>query len=102
VDEDRIDFDLLEDLLGAIHEGQGEGAVLVFLPGMAEINQLHGRLAAARRFAAGASWLIPLHSTVSPADQRRVRPPPSLPPVCAASCRRAAPAARAAHATFFF
>ena len=35
LDEDRLDFDLLEDLVAHIdesHEGQ-EGAILVFLPG---------------------------------------------------------------------
>lgn len=73
VDEDRIDFDLLEELVTAIDEGQGPGAVLVFLPGMAEISALHDRLAASRRFAAGSHWLVPLHSTVAPAEQRKVR-----------------------------
>ena len=74
VDEERLDLDLAEDLVGAIDSTQGEGAILVFLPGMAEISALHARLAAARRFAAGAHWLVPLHSAVAPADQRRVSP----------------------------
>ena len=71
LDEDRIDFDLLEDLVGYIHDTQEEGAILVFLPGMAEISNLHRRLEASRRFA--KCWLVPLHSTVAPSDQRKVR-----------------------------
>lgn len=33
VDENRIDFDLLEELVGHIDGGYDEGAILVFLPG---------------------------------------------------------------------
>ncbi len=75
VNEDRIDFDLLEDLVGYIHENEEAGAILVFLPGMAEISNLHRRLEASRRFA--GCWLVPLHSTVAPSDQRKAfkRPP---------------------------
>ncbi len=34
LDEDRIDFDLLEELVTYIDQEYGEGAILVFLPGM--------------------------------------------------------------------
>eukprot|EP00887_Chlorella_sp_A99_P005373 scaffold1.g5373.t1 len=44
VDEDRIDFELLEALVGWIDETQEPGAVLVFLPGMGEINALAFRV----------------------------------------------------------
>ncbi len=75
LNEDRIDFDLLEDLVGYIHENEDVGAILVFLPGMAEISNLHRRLEASRRFS--GCWLVPLHSTVAPSDQRKAfkRPP---------------------------
>ena len=33
LDEDRIDFDLLEELVTYIDQEYGEGAILVFLPG---------------------------------------------------------------------
>ena len=33
MDEDRIDFDLLEELVTYIDQDYGEGAILVFLPG---------------------------------------------------------------------
>jgi hypothetical protein len=53
LDEEQIDYDLLEDLITYIDElGEefGEGAVLVFLPGIAEIQNLLDRLSASRRF----------------------------------------------------
>ena len=37
VDENRIDFDLLEELVGHIDAGYDEGAVLVFLPGAPQL-----------------------------------------------------------------
>lgn len=44
--------------------------VAVFLfctcAGMGEIQELADRLCASRRFRANSSWVIPLHSTVSP------------------------------------
>lgn len=53
LDEEQIDYDLLEDLITHIDESGGEfgeGAVLVFLPGIAEIQSLLDRLSASRRF----------------------------------------------------
>ncbi len=57
---------------------QGPGAVLVFLPGAANINALNARLSSARHFRSGGHVLVTLHSSVSPADQRLAfrRPPP--------------------------
>ncbi|CAM6038869.1 unnamed protein product [Sphagnum compactum] len=78
VNEDVIDYELLEDLIIHIDEDYEAGAVLVFLPGMAEIQLMKDRLSASRRFSGSASeWLLPLHSSVASSDQRRVfqRPP---------------------------
>lgn len=50
---------------------------------MGEINQLLTRLAASRRMR--GAWLLPLHSAVSPAEQRAAFkvPPPGAPrPTC--------------------
>lgn len=123
VDEARIDYDLLEDLVAHIDAEHDEGAILVFLPGgrpravnrvsrlrphsqlpplvccgvaclpvffavavvqapewneqhagMGEISQLYDRLSGSSRFRQSSQWIIPLHSTVSPADQRQARP----------------------------
>jgi len=53
--------------------------VLVFLPGFKEIQAVHEALLATPRFSAEPhrAWLLPLHSTLPPEDQRRVfeRPP---------------------------
>lgn len=38
VDENRIDFDLLEELIGHIDASYEEGAILVFLPGKGPIS----------------------------------------------------------------
>lgn len=40
LDEDRIDFDLLEELVTHIDQEYGDGAILVFLPGMATLDAL--------------------------------------------------------------
>ena len=38
LDEDRLDYDLLEDLVAHIDSEKEEGAILVFLPGGAGIK----------------------------------------------------------------
>ena len=55
--------------------------MLVFLPGAADINQLHARLSGAKHFRGGGHVLVTLHSSISPADQRLAfkRPPPGAP-----------------------
>mmetsp|Transcript_3858 Transcript_3858/g.24473 ORF Transcript_3858/g.24473 Transcript_3858/m.24473 type:complete len:1409 (-) Transcript_3858:1730-5956(-) len=73
VDESKIDYELVEDLLAHIDERMGEGAILVFLPGLAEIRTLKGRLSASHRFSdtKGRHLILPLHST-TPADEQRL------------------------------
>ncbi|GIM09480.1 hypothetical protein Vretimale_13310, partial [Volvox reticuliferus] len=90
LDEHRIDYDLLEALLSYIDATTEPGAVLVFLPGIGEINHLYDRLTAQRAYsglrggaAVTSSYgsvrcvVLPLHSAVPPAGQRAaLRPPP--------------------------
>eukprot|EP00899_Mesostigma_viride_P016339 jgi/Mesvir1/24706/Mv21986-RA.1 len=63
--------------------GQGAGgAILVFLPGMAEINKVMAVLQASQRLSAaggagGGLWVLPLHGSLSSAEQRRVFQKPS-------------------------
>ncbi|KAL2339337.1 hypothetical protein Fmac_013783 [Flemingia macrophylla] len=81
LNEDVIDYDLLEDLICFIDETCDEGAILVFLPGMSEINCLHDKLVASCQFGGSSSeWVIPLHSAVASSEQKRVflRPPGSI------------------------
>ncbi|KAG6396375.1 hypothetical protein SASPL_142523 [Salvia splendens] len=81
LNEDTIDYDLLEDLVCHIDETYSEGAILIFLPGVAEINMLQDRLAASHRFRGLSSeWLLPLHSSIASEDQRKVfsNPPDNM------------------------
>ncbi|KAI4298953.1 hypothetical protein L6164_032458 [Bauhinia variegata] len=81
LNEDIIDYDLLEDLICHIDETCDEGAILVFLPGVSEINLLHDKLAASYRFGGPSSeWVLPLHSSVAPNEQKKVflRPPGNI------------------------
>ncbi|XP_057446913.1 DExH-box ATP-dependent RNA helicase DExH7, chloroplastic-like [Lotus japonicus] len=81
LNEDVIDYDLLEDLICFIDETHGEGAILVFLPGVSEINNLYDKLVASYQFGGQSSdWVIPLHSSVASTEQKRVflRPPGNI------------------------
>ncbi|OMO75195.1 hypothetical protein CCACVL1_16292 [Corchorus capsularis] len=73
LNEDVIDYDLLEDLVCHVDETCCEGAILIFLPGVAEIHTLLDRLAASYRFGgSSADWLLPLHSSVASTEQKKV------------------------------
>ncbi|KAL5182262.1 DExH-box ATP-dependent RNA helicase DExH7, chloroplastic [Glycine soja] len=68
LNEDVIDYDLLEDLICFIDETCDEGAIL----GMSEINYLHDKLVASSQFGGPSSeWVIPLHSAVASSEQKR-------------------------------
>ncbi|XP_021285972.1 DExH-box ATP-dependent RNA helicase DExH7, chloroplastic isoform X1 [Herrania umbratica] len=73
LNEDVIDYDLLEDLVCHVDETCGEGAILVFLPGVVEIHTLLDRLAASYQFGGPSSdWLLPLHSSIASSEQKKV------------------------------
>ncbi|KAK9832693.1 hypothetical protein WJX81_000845 [Elliptochloris bilobata] len=80
VDETRIDYELLEELVAHIYDDYDEGAILVFLPGMGEITATLERLTATAAHRTGRMQVLPLHSSVSPQEQRRIflRPPPGV------------------------
>jgi HrpA-like RNA helicase len=86
VNEEILNFDLIEDVLHILliepmrnetlvaPEGASlaEGSVLCFLPGFGEIRSLTERLEANRNFGNKELFdIIPMHSTLSPQDQRR-------------------------------
>ena len=65
-------------------DGDLTGAILVFLPGMGSISGINDTLSFGRGlkmeeadFAQEILWVLPLHSTMNPADQQKVfeRPP---------------------------
>ena len=83
-----VDLDLVEELVHHVDATRPPGgAILVFLPGMAEIGQLLDRLRGSRRFGGrggggggdNSRWVLPLHSSVSPQQQRQAfaSPPPN-------------------------
>jgi len=83
MDEYRIDFDLIVQLIARIASDPTyipySKAILVFLPGIAEIRTLNDMLMGDRNFA--ESWLIyPLHSTIATEDQEAafLVPPPGM------------------------
>ena len=82
-DEYAIDYDLIVRLIESVaydpQLSRYSSAVLVFLPGIAEIRQLNDMLAGHQSF--GSNWLIyPLHSTISSEDQQAAfqLPPPGV------------------------
>uniref|UniRef100_A0A3Q1JIH6 Putative ATP-dependent RNA helicase DHX57 n=1 Tax=Anabas testudineus TaxID=64144 RepID=A0A3Q1JIH6_ANATE len=78
MDLDKINMDLVESLLEWIVEGKHNyppGAVLVFLPGLAEIKMLYEQLQSNRMFnnrGATRCVVYPLHSTLSNEEQQAV------------------------------
>jgi HrpA-like RNA helicase len=87
VNEEVINYDLIEDVLNLIlvrtdsndtlvaPEGGdlSRGSVLIFLPGLGEIRSLTERLEASRTLGNGRFFnVIPMHSTLSSIDQRKV------------------------------
>ncbi|XP_050981383.1 putative ATP-dependent RNA helicase DHX57 [Labeo rohita] len=83
MDLDKINMDLVENLLEWIVDGKHSyppGAVLVFLPGLAEIKQLYEQLQSNRMFnnrRTNRCVVYPLHSSLSNEEQQAVftRPP---------------------------
>ncbi|KAI6779489.1 ATP-dependent RNA helicase-like protein [Emericellopsis cladophorae] len=83
IDEYRIDPDLVVQLIAKIATVEGlqpySKAILVFLPGIAEIRTLNDMLLGDPRFA--RDWLVyPLHSTIATEDQESafLVPPPGV------------------------
>ncbi|EFQ34047.1 helicase associated domain-containing protein [Colletotrichum graminicola] len=83
MDEYRIDFDLIVQLIAKIASDSEyvaySKAILVFLPGIAEIRTLNDLLSGDPSFA--RDWLIyPLHSTIATEDQEAafLVPPPGM------------------------
>ncbi|XP_056592999.1 ATP-dependent RNA helicase DHX29 isoform X2 [Triplophysa dalaica] len=70
----KINMDLILDLLAYLDKSPQfrdvEGAVLIFLPGLAHIQQLYDLLTTDRRFSSKDRYkLVALHSTLSSQDQ---------------------------------
>uniref|UniRef100_A0A1A9UHT6 Putative ATP-dependent RNA helicase DHX57 n=1 Tax=Glossina austeni TaxID=7395 RepID=A0A1A9UHT6_GLOAU len=79
----KVNPDLIESVLYYIVEGQHswprEGSILVFLPGLQEIQIVHEALCNSATFGSRSNKfiLVPLHSTLSSEEQSAVFRPPS-------------------------
>lgn len=73
ISEKEIPYSVIEVILEDIQARGVEGAVLVFLPGWAEIMGLMNRLIEHHEFSQTSKYeLLPLHSQLTSADQRKV------------------------------
>ncbi|XP_037538116.1 ATP-dependent RNA helicase DHX30 [Nematolebias whitei] len=77
MDEASPDVDLVADVIEHIDRHGEPGAVLCFLPGWQEIRSVQEKLEVKPRFSSGSHMILPLHSSLSVADQQTVfqRPP---------------------------
>ncbi|KAG9962469.1 P-loop containing nucleoside triphosphate hydrolase protein, partial [Aureobasidium melanogenum] len=68
----KINYDLISDTVRTIDEqlGSQEGGILIFLPGLAEIDRTLKALQHLHHIHA-----LPLHASLQPAEQKRVFPP---------------------------
>ncbi|OWZ15398.1 ATP-dependent RNA helicase [Phytophthora megakarya] len=75
VDDSKIDYDLIVHLVRYLvleSSGDAQGAILVFLPGTAEIKRLIEMLTHGSGGLASKVWALPLHGSLSGADQAMV------------------------------
>ncbi|XP_072937350.1 putative ATP-dependent RNA helicase DHX57 [Epargyreus clarus] len=78
MDVEKINLELVEHVLAYIVEGDHKwpktGAILIFLPGIAEIMSLHDQLVESHTFSpkTGKYVIVPLHSTLTSEEQAMV------------------------------
>ncbi|XP_054901731.1 ATP-dependent DNA/RNA helicase DHX36 [Poeciliopsis prolifica] len=78
--DEKIDLELILALIRHIVLNEGEGAILVFLPGWDNISSLNDLLMAQQMFRSERFVIIPLHSLMPTVNQTQVfkRPPPGV------------------------
>ncbi|KAI5622202.1 putative ATP-dependent RNA helicase DHX30 isoform X2 [Silurus asotus] len=76
-DDPTTDLELVADVIDHIHTNGEPGAVLCFLPGWQDITAVQQKLEEKKAFKLGSQLILPLHSSMSVADQQVVfkRPP---------------------------
>uniref|UniRef100_A0A8C5MGJ1 ATP-dependent DNA/RNA helicase DHX36 n=1 Tax=Leptobrachium leishanense TaxID=445787 RepID=A0A8C5MGJ1_9ANUR len=80
VDDEKVDLELIVELIRHIVLKGEDGAILVFLPGWDNISTLHDLLMAQVMFKSDRFIIIPLHSLMPTVNQTQVfkRPPPGV------------------------
>ncbi|TNN01734.1 hypothetical protein fugu_011116 [Takifugu bimaculatus] len=78
--DEKIDLQLIVSLIRHVVLNEGEGAILVFLPGWDGISSLNDLLMAQQMFRSDRFVIIPLHSLMPTVNQTQVfkRPPPGV------------------------
>ncbi|KAI8792942.1 ATP-dependent RNA helicase YTHDC2 [Biomphalaria glabrata] len=77
-DDEKVDIELVNNLIFKIHSAEGEGAILVFLPGFDEIVCLKTAITEDRRFEHSRFVINLLHSSLQQSEQKKVfKNPPS-------------------------
>ena len=72
VDESMINYELLSDLLEYICLNKDDGAILVLMPGMAEISKAIDEMYKKEIFQGPKVVIYPLHSSLSTAEQTAI------------------------------
>ncbi|KAK6183551.1 hypothetical protein SNE40_011010 [Patella caerulea] len=79
-DEDKVDINLISNLITYIVQNKPDGAILVFVPGWSEISNLNKCLLDTPMYNSSNFRIIPLHSLMPTVNQKQVfdRPPPGV------------------------
>ncbi|XP_040910284.1 ATP-dependent RNA helicase DHX30 [Toxotes jaculatrix] len=77
-DEVTPDLDLVADVIEHIDKHGEPGAVLCFLPGWQDIRAVQEKLEGKPHFSSGSQMILPLHSSLSVADQQAVFQRPQM------------------------
>ncbi|KAM4772480.1 ATP-dependent DNA/RNA helicase DHX36 [Rhinophrynus dorsalis] len=80
IDDEKVDLDLISELIRYIVLKGEDGAILVFLPGWDNISTLHDLLMSQVMFKSDRFIIVPLHSLMPTINQTEVfkRPPPGV------------------------
>ncbi|KAM9316510.1 ATP-dependent DNA/RNA helicase DHX36 [Gastrophryne carolinensis] len=80
MDDEKVDIDLIAELIRHIVLKEEDGAILVFLPGWDNISSLHDLLLSQVMFKSDRFIIIPLHSLMPTVNQTEVfkTPPPGV------------------------
>lgn len=71
-DDEKVDTGLITSLIHKIHSSEGDGAILVFLPGYDDIVNLKTAISEDRLFENARYVIYILHSALQHSDQKRI------------------------------
>ena len=72
VDESKINYEIVASLVEHLTLNSEEGAILIFMPGMAEISNTIDELRKKELFQSDKVVIYPLHSSLASSDQSKV------------------------------